>query len=109
MSNGEPVERTWWQRVVSYGQKQISADRPHDHATCQARLGHADTGVADDAGGRKGIEGSAPEKTADADGSGSGCESENHAPGIAAEAAGCPERRALAPGVGFLISFRKNA
>jgi hypothetical protein len=93
--------------LSDHAQEQTNAYRPHEHATCWARRDHADTSVADDADGRKGNEGSATEKTTDQDGSGPGGESENNAPGIATEAAGCPKHRALASGVDLLIKVPK--
>ncbi len=93
--------------LSDHAQEQTAAYRSHEHATCQARRDHADTSVADDADGRKGNEGSGTQKTTDPDGSGPRGESENNAPGIAAEAAGCPKYRALVSGVDFPIKVPK--
>jgi hypothetical protein len=93
--------------LSDHAQEQTNAYRSHEHATCQARRDHADTSVADDADGRKGNEGSGTEKTTDPDGSGADGESENKAPEIAAEAAGCPKYRALVSGVGVPIKVPK--
>jgi hypothetical protein len=93
--------------LSDHAQEQTNAYRSHEHATCQARRDLTDTSVADDADGRKGNGGSGTEKATDPDGSGPRRESENNAPGIAAEAAGCPKYRALVSGVDFPIKVPK--
>jgi hypothetical protein len=88
------VERIRQQRVIYYAQKQTTY-RPHENATCRARLGNADTSVANDASGRKGNEPVATEATTNKDRSSPRRESENNAAELVAETAGSPEPATL--------------
>jgi hypothetical protein len=77
--------------LLDDAQTQTHICRPNEHAACRARLDRAYTIAADDADGRRAKEDAVPQKTANENGSGPGCEGTNNAPKFVTEAAAGPE------------------